>query len=52
LVDVQDGVLILIPKPQDDAAHLAGLHNEIWTGVDTTACLGEERKAWNSSSDD
>ena len=26
LVDVQDGVLILIPQPQDYVAHLAGLH--------------------------
>jgi AbrB family looped-hinge helix DNA binding protein len=50
LVDVQDGVLILIPQPQDDVAHLAGLHKEIWAGVDTTAYLGEEREAWNSSS--
>ena len=51
LVDVQDGVLILIPQPQDYVVHLAGLHKEIWAGVDTTAYLQEEREAWNSSSD-
>jgi AbrB family looped-hinge helix DNA binding protein len=51
LVDVQDGVLILIPQPQDYVAHLAGLHKEIWAGVDTTAYLEQERDAWNNSND-
>jgi AbrB family looped-hinge helix DNA binding protein len=49
LVDVQDGVLILIPQPQDHVAHLAGLHKEVWADVDTTAYLEEERQAWNNS---
>ncbi len=49
LVDVQDGVLILIPKPQDYVAHLAGLHKEIWADVDTTTHLDKEREAWNNS---
>ena len=51
LVDVQDGVLILIPQPKDYVAHLAGLHKEIWDGVDTTAYLQEEREGWNNSND-
>jgi AbrB family looped-hinge helix DNA binding protein len=51
LVDVQDGVLILIPQPQDHVAHLAGLHKEIWAGVDTTAYLEQERDAWTDSDD-
>ena len=49
LVDVQDGVLILIPQPQDYVAHLAGLHKEVWAGIDTKAYLEQEREAWNSS---
>ncbi len=49
LVDVQDGILILIPQPQDYVAHLAGLHKEVWAGIDTTAYLEEEREAWNNS---
>jgi AbrB family looped-hinge helix DNA binding protein len=49
LVDVQDGLLILLPQPQDYAAHLAGLHREVWAGLDTTAYLQEERDAWNDS---
>lgn len=29
--------------------YLAGLHQEIWEGVDTTAYLQEERDAWEPS---
>jgi AbrB family looped-hinge helix DNA binding protein len=49
LVDVQDGVLILIPQPADYAAHLAGLYHEIWEPLDSTAYLEEERNAWDVS---
>ena len=49
LVDVQDGLLILLPQPQDYAAHLGGLHREVWAGLDTTAYLQEERDAWDDS---
>jgi len=46
LVDVQDGMLILMPQPQDYAARLAGLHREIWEGVDADAYLQGECDAW------
>jgi AbrB family looped-hinge helix DNA binding protein len=46
LVDVQDGLLILIPQPKDYVDRLAGLHRELWSDLDTTAYLGEERDAW------
>ena len=49
LVDVQDGLLILLPQPRDYTAHLAGLHREVWADLDTTAYLQEERDAWNTS---
>jgi len=49
LVDVQDGVLILIPQPQDYVAYMAGLHKEVWADVDTATYLEEEREAWNDS---
>lgn len=52
LVDVQDGVLILIPQPQDYVKHMAGLHKEIWADVDTSAHLEEEREAWTDSGND
>lgn len=49
LVDVQDGLLILIPQPQDYTSYMAGLHHEVWAGLDTTSYLKEERDAWNGS---
>jgi AbrB family looped-hinge helix DNA binding protein len=52
LVDVQDGMLILLPQPRDYTAHLAGLHREVWTDLDTSSYLREERDAWNASRHD
>jgi AbrB family looped-hinge helix DNA binding protein len=52
LVDVQDGLLILVPQPQDFVAHLAGLHQDVWKDLNTTTYLAEERDAWNDSSSD
>ncbi len=49
LVDVQDGVLVLLPCPQDYAGRLAGLHREVWAGIDTDDYLRRERDAWTSS---
>ena len=45
-VDVQDGVLVLIPQPDDYVAAMAGLHREVWEGLDTEAYLNQERDAW------
>lgn len=41
LVDIQDGMLILIPAPTDFVVHMAGLHHELWQGVDTTEYLSD-----------
>lgn len=49
LVDVQDGVLVLVPQPEDYAARLAGLHAAVWDGVDTTRYIAEERVAWRGA---
>jgi len=49
LVDVQDGVIVLIPEPKRYTNYLAGLHSEIWKGVDTQKYLNEERGAWTDS---
>ena len=46
MVVVGDGMLILVPEPDDFVAYSAGLHREVWQGIDTTAYLEEERAAW------
>ena len=49
LVDIQDGMIVLLPQPEDYVEHLAGLHQEIWQDVDTSAYLDQERDAWQTS---
>lgn len=46
LVDIQDGLIILLPQPEDYVKHLAGLNQEIWQGVDTQGYLDRERDEW------
>jgi len=52
LVDVQDGVIVLIPEPKRYTNYLQGLHSEIWKGVDVQKYLNEERGAWTNSAGD
>ena len=49
LVDVQDGLLILIPQPENYVERLAGLHSDVWKDVDTADYLQQERDAWDDS---
>ena len=50
LVDIQDGILLLIPEPGNYTDALAGLHKQIWEGVGGQEYIAEEREAWASSS--
>lgn len=52
LVDVQDGLLVLVPQPESYADRLAGLHGELWAGVDAGDYVQQERDAWTSSGND
>jgi len=49
LVDVQDGVIVLIPEPKRYTEYLQGLHGDIWKGVDVQKYLNGERDAWTKS---
>ncbi len=49
LVDIQDGMIILMPQPDNHVSHMAGLYQEVWQGIDTTNYLNEEREAWLAS---
>lgn len=51
LVDVQDGVIVLIPQPGRYADHLQSLHREIWDGTDVQRYLDGERDAWTRSTE-
>ena len=48
LVDVQDGMIVLLPEPQNYTQALAGLHREIWEK--TEEYIIAERSSWNDSS--
>jgi AbrB family looped-hinge helix DNA binding protein len=47
LLDVQDGILVLIPEPKSYADSLQGLHREIWESIDVLKYLNRERRAWS-----
>jgi len=49
---VQDGMLILLPQPQDFARSMTGLHRKVCAGIDTTAYLNEERATWTTSDEE
>lgn len=49
IVDVQDGLLILLPQPGKFADHLVGLHKEVWQGIDGQGYVDQERDAWGIS---
>lgn len=46
LVDIQDGIMVLIPQPKSYTNHLQGLHSEIWETVDIEKQINGERNAW------
>ncbi len=49
LVDIQDGMMVLIPLPESYTETLAGLHHEIWQDVDVQKYVDKERNAWAGS---
>jgi AbrB family looped-hinge helix DNA binding protein len=52
LVDIQEGLIVLCPQPKDYVDYMAGLHQEVWQGLNTTTYLEQERTAWQPSSSD
>lgn len=49
LVDIQEGMIVLMPRPDDYVEHMAGLHSEVWQNADTY--LDGERDAWQTSNE-
>ena len=34
LVDIQESMIVLLPKPENYTQQLAGMHKEIWESID------------------
>ena len=49
LMNVQDDMLVLIPRPESYTDKLQGLHPDIWKSIDTNEYLNSERDAWVNS---
>jgi AbrB family looped-hinge helix DNA binding protein len=49
LVDVQDGMLVLVPVPENFVEALAGRHREVWADLNTDDYLHHDRGAWTNS---
>ncbi len=49
LVDIQDGMLLLIPEPESYTRYLAGMQHEIWENVDVKGYIDQERQGWDDS---
>ena len=46
LVNVQDGIMVLIPQPESYTSKLQGLHSKIWKNIDIEKHINGEREAW------
>lgn len=46
LCRIQDGEILLRPKPRSYARFLRGLHKELWTDIDPLQYVKQERKSW------
>lgn len=46
LVNIQDGIIVLIPKPIDYSSQMMGLYREIWENSDSDTYLADERDEW------
>ncbi|MBI4494319.1 MAG: AbrB/MazE/SpoVT family DNA-binding domain-containing protein [Chloroflexi bacterium] len=46
LVDVRGDHVLLMREPENYSAKLAGLHAEVWSGVDAREYVRREREAW------
>jgi AbrB family looped-hinge helix DNA binding protein len=49
LVEVQDGVVVLMPCPKRHTDYLQGLHSEIWKDIDIQKYLNGERDSWEKA---
>ena len=46
VVEVQNGKVLLKPKPRNYSKHMLGLSKNVWEGVKTESYVRTEREAW------
>ena len=49
LADIQDGMIILLLKPENYTNHLMGMYKEIWERIVPNEYLETEHQAWEKS---
>jgi AbrB family looped-hinge helix DNA binding protein len=49
LVDIQDGMILLIPEPANYTQHLEGIEHGIWENRDAQEYIDQERETWQAS---
>lgn len=47
MVLVKANRIVLVPRPADFVARMAGLHKEVWDEEDPARYLADERKSWD-----
>jgi AbrB family looped-hinge helix DNA binding protein len=48
LVDLEEGRIVMRPRPERPAAALRGLFREVWEGVDPEEFQRQERESWGA----
>ena len=46
VVEVENGRVLMKPKPRNYSRHMLGLHRSVWKGVKTESYVSKEREAW------
>jgi len=46
VVEVENGRVLMKPKPRNYSKHMLGLHKNVWKGVKTESYVRTEREAW------
>jgi len=46
VVEVENGRVLMKPKPRNYSKHMLGLHKSVWKGVRTESHVRTEREAW------
>ncbi len=44
--EVENGRVLMKPKPRNYSKHMLGLHKSVWKGVESESYVRTEREAW------